>query len=154
MAELESGFEDKLLDAVLDDIEATLRDKLLPRAIERSHEVLRRYGDSNDYDVEGVIDSLQEPVIERDGNRVTARWGWDAEESLYFALGVDPHRIEGNPVLRFVWEDAPADIREMFSHTDRVDGDPVVYFESVEHPGLPRSDFINAGLRRLEREVT
>lgn len=153
MAELESGFEDKLLNAVLDDLEAKLREEILPRAIEHSHKVLRQYGDANDYDVEGTIDSLQDPVIERDGNRITARWGWDAEESLYFALGVDPHRIEGDPLLRFVWEDAPADIREQFSDTERVDGDPVVYLESVDHPGIPRSDFVRAGLRQLEREA-
>jgi hypothetical protein len=153
MAKLESRFEETLLDALLDDIEATLREEMLPRATEYSHKVLRRYGDANDYDVEGVIDSLQEPVVERESNRITARWGWDAEESLYFALGVDPHRIEGDPVLRFVWEDAPADIREQFSDTERVDGDPVVYLGSVDHPGIPRSDFVRAGLRQLERKV-
>ena len=152
MTTLDSDFETAVEQVVLDVAERHLRDRL-DDTVAESHRVLREYGGRNDYSVEPVIDSLQSPTIRRESDRVVARWGWTHEAAPFFDAGVSPHTIEGDPILRFVWEDAPAGVREMFADTERVDGDPVVYFDSVEHPGIPASRFVRAGVDWLRTHL-
>jgi len=154
--ELEDGFEDALAAAVLDDVEAKLvgdANNLVHRTVQHSHDILEAYGARLDYRVEPIIDSFQTPEVERTDRSITVRYGWDHEAAPFFAMGASPHTIEGNPLLSFIWEDAPPEIHDMFPNTERVDGDPRVFFQSVEHPGLPESRFIRAGLEWLRQEV-
>jgi len=103
--------------------------------------------------VEPIIAALNQPRVTRDGDRIVARWGWSHEAAPFFDAGVSPHTIEGAPILSFVWEDAPAGVREMFSGTERVDGDPRVFFRSVAHPGIPASHFVRRGLDWLHSNL-
>jgi len=146
MSGLDSDFEDQVRDATLDAALRTARETWVPEMVEQSHQRLRQYGGANDYDVEPIIASLNLPRVTREGDRIVARWGWSHEAAPFFDAGVSPHTIEGNPILSFVWEDAPAGVREMFSGTERVDGDPRVFFRSVEHPGIPASHFVRRGI--------
>lgn len=148
MTTLDNGFEAAVRASLLDQAEQRLREEWLPTAVDQSHDVLRRYGAENDYRVEPVIDSLQSPTIRRESGRVVARWGWTHEAAPFFDVGVSPHTIDGDPILSFVWEDAPPEIRQSF------EGDPPrVYFDSVEHPGLPASGFVRAAIRWLRRTL-
>jgi len=146
MSELDSNFEDQVRDATLDATLRTARETWVPEMVEQSHQRLRQYGGANDYDVEPIIASLNLPRVTREEGRIVARWGWSHEAAPFFDAGVSPHTIEGDPILSFVWEDAPAGVREMFSETERVNGDPRVFFRSVEHPGIPASHFVRRGV--------
>jgi len=153
MSGLNSDFEDTVRDATLDVALRQARETWVPAMVAQSHERLRQYGGDNDYDVEPIIESLNQPRVTRDGDQIVARWGWSHEAAPFFDAGVSPHTIEGDPILSFVWEDAPAGVREMFSGTERVDGDPRVFFESVEHPGIPASHFVRRGLDWLHQNL-
>jgi len=150
---LDRDFEDKVRDGVLNTTLQQVRETWVPAMVAQSHERLRQYGGANDYDVEPIIAALNQPRVTRDGDRIVARWGWSHQAAPFFAAGVSPHTIEGDPILSFVWEDAPAGVREMFSDTERVDGDPRVFFRSVEHPGIPASHFVRRGLDWLHSNL-
>jgi hypothetical protein len=150
------GFEDGLREQLLDQAERRLigeQDNLVFQAIQKSHSVLDTAADRRDYDIENVKASLSGPTVSRDRNSVTVVYGWDHVAAPYFEFGTSPHTIEGNPILSFVWEDAPEGIRERFSHTERVDGDPRVFLPEVEHPGTPALRFIRAGLQHVRSEL-
>jgi hypothetical protein len=156
MATLNRGFEDDLREAMLDNAESTLVgefDPLVFRFVERAHEILRAYGQRNGYDVEPVIESLGQPDVQRNRNSITATIGWEHPAAPYFQMGTSDHTIDGTPVLSFIWEDAPEGVREMFPETERVDGDPRVFFESVDVQGLPESRFVRDAIAWLRREV-
>jgi hypothetical protein len=142
-------------EALLDELEATLvgeRGNLVSQAIRVSHGALRSYGDRNDYHVDPIAESVR---VERDRSAqdLTVRWHWDHEAAKWFNWGVSPHTIDGDPLLSFIWEDAPKGVREMFPHTERVGGDPRVFLKSVDHPGLPAAHFLRAGTRWLRSEL-
>lgn len=145
MATLDGSFEDDLQAAVLDAVETEILAHV-DDAIEASHARLREFAD--EYDVEPVIDALQEPTIERRRDRVRVVWGWDHPGAPFFALGTSPHTIEGDPVLSFIWEDAPPDIQEQFEDTF-----PRVFFRSVDVEGVDETRFVRAGLEYLQREL-
>jgi hypothetical protein len=146
MTGLSGDFEDVVRDAALDEALRRARETWVPAMVEQSHQRLRQYGGRNDYDVEPIIESLELPRVTREDDRIVARWGWDHQAAPFFDAGVSPHTIEGDPILSFVWEDAPPGVREMFQNTERVDGDPRVFFRSVDHPGIPASHFIRRGV--------
>lgn len=148
MTTLDSGFEDVARDAILEQAERRLREDWLPDAVAHSHGVLRRYGGRNDYRVEPVIDSLQDPSVSRQGDRVGAAWGWRHDAAPFFDVGVSPHTIDGTPILSFVWEDAPPEIQQSFEGTP-----PRVFFPSVDHPGIPASHFVRAGVDWLRHTL-
>lgn len=152
---LDSDFERQLQEALLDDIQERMLadDGPVWGAVERSHEILREYGQANDYDVGPIIEALSEPAITRKGDRVVAYWGWFHPAAPHFEWGTSDHTVDGDPVLTFIWEDAPPDIHEMFPDTQRVDGDPRVFFGEVEVAGLPESRFVRDALDWLRREV-
>ena len=150
---LDSDFEDTVRDAMLDRALQQARETWVPEMVAQSHERLRQYGGVNDYDVEPVIAALNQPRVTRDGDRIVARWGWSHEAAPFFNTGVSPHTIEGDPILSFIWADAPPEVRAIFSDTERVDGDPRVFFGSVEHPGIPDSQYVDVGIRWLRRHV-
>lgn len=156
MTTLESAFERKLTDAVLDDVEAKVfgeSDNVTFRAIQAAHDRLRDYGNRYGYDVEPVIDSMQVVDAERTNRGVRVRVEWGHEAAGFFHYGTSPHRVEGNPVLSFLWEDAPADVKAQFPDTERVDGDPRVYFPEVTISGLPESRYVETFLKSMQAQL-
>ncbi len=156
MATLESGFEDKLQEALLDELQKQMLadDGPVWGAVERSHEVLMEYGRRHDYNVGPVVEALAEPAIQRQPDRIVATWGWYHPAAPHFAWGTSDHTVDGDPVLAFVWEDAPQSVHEKWPDTDRVDGDPVVFLPEADVSGLPESRFVREGIDWLRREVT
>lgn len=75
-------------------------------------------------------------------------WVWSNTHygAVYQEFGVREHEIRAKEaeVLAFEWPDAPQDVQEQFEHTE---GD-LVFFESVQHPGLPAVPFTRHGQER------
>lgn len=87
---------------------------------------------------------------------------WDEEENqwtfsyphegaVFQEFGAKPTEIEAKKaeVLAFEWPDAPEEVQEQFSHTE---GD-LVFFESIDHPGIPAIGFIRRGRDKTERAL-
>lgn len=156
MAEVE--FDPGVLEAeVVRQLGQTLtgRDGLAMQAIERSHARLREYADQ--YDVEPIIDSL---VVPRDGmafdpeaGEIDLAWEWRHPAAVFFNQGTSDHTVDGDPILSFVWEGAPQQIHDMFPHTERVNGDPRVFFQSVTVEGISETRFAQHGTEWLQREL-
>jgi hypothetical protein len=149
--ELGRGFEADAQAALLDAAERELVGRtgnLVFQAIQRSHEVLRSVGATEEYDIEPIIDSLGEVEVNRTDGAITARWGWTHEAAPFFEFGTRPHTVEGDPVLAFRWEDAPPEVREQFAETF-----PVVFFQSVDVDGIEEAAFVRAGLSYLRQQL-
>ncbi|AFH22022.1 hypothetical protein OSG_eHP14_00210 [environmental Halophage eHP-14] len=152
---------DRLPDEAQQALLADLRDELVDQqgnlvfaSVRVSHGTLRSYGQRNDYDVEPVTETVEIVTVAESSRSLTIRWEWDHEAAGFFQFGVSPHTIDGDPILSFIWEDAPQGVKEMFANTERVDGDPRVFFQSVNHPGIPASRFVQAGINWLRQEVS
>jgi hypothetical protein len=146
MATLESGFEDKLREALLDEMEQKAREEWAPKLLEYAHEILDAYGEEHDYDVEHVKQSA-ETIVERTDNGVRVRVGWEAEESVYFALGTSDHTVEGDPLLVFEFDQSEyPGLSEAFP-------DGTAFLQEVDVTGLPESRYVRDALARLRREV-
>ena len=144
--ELDSQFEGDLQDALLDELEQKAREEWAPKLLAYAHEILDAYGEEHDYDVQHVKQSARTEV-ERTSNSVRVRVGWEAEESVYFALGTSDHPIEGDPLLVFEFEAAEyPGLAEMFP-------DGTAFLQEVEVSGLPESRYVRDALARLRREV-
>jgi hypothetical protein len=102
MATLDSDFEDKLREALLDDVERWFQEEVGPQLIETARENWRAYADRNGYDIDHIPDDA-ELSVERDDDSVTVRVEFP-ELTALFEWGVDPHTIEGDPLLHFYWE--------------------------------------------------
>lgn len=83
---------------------------------------------------------------------VPPQWDQDREEwafsyphrgAIFNEFGARSHEVRAKKaeVLAFEWPDAPEKVQEQFDHTE---GD-LVYFESVNHPGLPGIGFVRRG---------
>jgi len=99
---LSDSFEDDLRAAILDDVEQQFRDEIGPELIDVARSNWEAYASRNDYDI-GHIPTEAELAIERDDSSVSVRIEWP-ELTALFEWGVDPHTIEGNPLLHFYWE--------------------------------------------------
>lgn len=134
----------------LDDAEHELVGKANPvlfQAIRVSHGILRSYGSRNDYDVEPIIDSLEQPDVERSDGQLTIRWSWDHDAAVYFNAGTSDHTIHGDPVLVFVFDESEYPyLEEMFP-------DGTAFLPDVTVSGLPESRFVQAGLEWLRQEI-
>jgi len=76
MTTLDSGFEDDLREAVLDDVEQTLRDDYGPAFKEVAAANWRAYASRHDYDIDHIWDDAEGPFIDRDGDSITMRVEW------------------------------------------------------------------------------
>lgn len=148
--ELDDDFESKLEEQLLDAAEEQLPAEGGPvaEAIERSHAKLRSVAGENDYDVDSVIETLEGPTVKRDGDQITIQWGWTHEAAQFFERGTVDHTIQGNPILSFIWEDAPDGVAQMFPESF-----PRVFFREVEVDGIEQSRFARHGLEWLRREL-
>ena len=153
---LSSDFEAEAREALLDDVEHEFvgtSDNLVHQTVQRAHAILEEYGSRHDYDIEPIIESMDYEV-DRTDRHIEIRIGWAHEAAPYFEFGTSDHTVDGDPILSFIWEDAPPAIHEMFPNTERVDGDPRVFFGDVEVAGLPESRFVRDALHWLRREIT
>lgn len=147
----------ELQDALLSDIREQLVDKqgnLVFQSVRVANGALESYGQRNDYQTDPIRESVEILNTSETQSSFRVRWGWTHEAAKFFNFGVSAHTIDGNPILSFIWEDAPQEVREMFAHTERVDGDPRVFFRSVEHPGIPAARFVQAGINWLRDELS
>ena len=156
---LDSGFESDLREALLDEAEVKLvgeQANLVFQFVELVHTRLRAYGQRNGYDVEPAIESLAQPTLDRSADRVRVSVGWDDEQMARWEFGVSGHTIDGNPILSFVWENPPEWVRQEFDQARGPGGQFAsgwrVFFDSVDHPGIPESRVIRDSLHAL-REV-
>ncbi|UHQ96467.1 hypothetical protein [Natrinema halophilum] len=140
MATLESGFTSKLEQAVLDDVEQKARDDIGPRLIEVAKENWQAYASRHDYDIDHIWEDVEGPIVERDGDSVSIRIEWPGLTAL-FEWGVDPHTIEGNPMLHFYWEEIGQWVK-----TESVNW-------GSETGGIPESRAIRDALDQLEGEL-
>lgn len=100
-ATLESGFESKLREALLADAEQTLREDLGPALVDEARQRWQSYARRNDYDIAFIWEDATIAVTRR-RNAAAVRVEWP-ELSALFEFGVEPHTIEGNPLLHFYW---------------------------------------------------
>ena len=159
-AEITASIADRIpgpaADALLADVREQLADQqgnLIFQAVRVAHGTLRSYGKRNDYQVEPITESVEIDDVRERGRSITVRVIWTHDAAQYFQFGVSAHTINGRPILSFIWEDAPQEVREMFANTERVDGDPRVFFRSVDHPGIPGSRYVQAAINWLRQEV-
>ena len=155
---LDSSFEADLREAVLDDVETKLvgeQASLVYQFVELVHTNLRAYGQRHGYNVESTIESLGTPEVDRSNGRIEVLVGWESEQMSRWEFGVSPHTIDGDPLLSFVWSDPPEWVREEFDQARGSGGQYEsgwrVFFESVDHPGIPESRAIRDSLNGLRR---
>ena len=155
---LASDFEADLQEALVDEAEHRIvgeQANLIFEFVELAHTLLRAYGERHGYNVEPAIDSVQTPVVDRSRGRLTVRVGWDDEQMARWEFGVTPHTIDGNPILSFIWEDPPQWVRQEFDQGRDTRGRFVsgwrVFFDSVDHPGIPESRAIRDAFNALRR---
>lgn len=156
-AEVSETVSSEMRDALLRDIRDRLvgqQGNLVFQSVRVANGTLESYGGRNDYSTDPIRESVE--ILETDLSNTSfhVRWGWTHEAAGYMQFGVSPHTIDGDPLLSFIWEDAPRGVREMFSDTERVGGDPRVFFESVDHPGIPAARYVQAGINWLRDELS
>lgn len=63
--------------------------------------------------------------------------------AIFQEFGARPHEIRARraEVLAFEWPDAPQEVKQQFEDTE---GD-LVFFESIDHPGVPAIGFVRRG---------
>ena len=107
---LAADFEADLREAVLDDVEQTLRDEIGPRLETVARENWQDYASRHGYDIDHIWTDAEGPFVDRDGDSVSLRLEWPGLTAL-FEFGVDPHTIEGDPLLEFEWQSPPEGTR-------------------------------------------
>jgi len=150
MATLESRFEDKLREALLDNVAEQARQPggLADQVQAHAHELLEAYGQRHDYDVQPIIEAGETRVEGRKG-RVLVRWGWP-EPAIFFERGTVDHAVRAREadVLSFIWEDPPQWVRNEFD----AEGDGYrVFLPETNVSGLPESRFIRDTLNWVRR---
>jgi len=142
--ELDVSVADRAPPPVTQALLADARDQLVGgqgnlvfQSVRVAHGALRSYGARLGYDVEPVTESVEVISVDESPSRLSLRWGWLHEAAPFFHFGTSEHVIEGDP-LAFEW---PAV------------GDGVFFFERVEHPGIPESNYVSAGLEWLRQEI-
>jgi len=157
---LESGFEQKLQEAVMDDVEAQLvgeEANLIYEFVELVHERLRSYASRHGYDVQSTIDSLGPVEVDREDGRIAVTIGWTSEQMARFEWGVSPHTINGDPLV-FVWENPPDWVKEEFDQARSSGGEfqsgYKVFLQEVDHPGIPESRAIRDAWNGLRRVIS
>lgn len=149
MTSLESSFEADLREALLEDIEQTLREEVGPQLKQAARENFEAYASAHGYDIEHIWQDAEGPMIDRDGDSVSLRIEWPGLTAL-FEFGVSPHTIEGDPILSFVWEGPPGGTRPPGAPKHVVAQE--VNWGSVTG-GIPESRAIRDAMNTVRREL-
>lgn len=142
-------------EALIDGLWRSLvgaRGNLVSQSIREAHDRLREYGSRHGYSVDAVPSSLEFTPSDatRSDRGITVGWHWGHPAAEFFEFGVAPHTINGDPLLSFIWEDPPQWVSKEFEQ----EGDGYrVFFQSVDHPGVPASRAVRDSLHWLRREV-
>lgn len=136
---LPDSFEDDLRTAVLDDVEQQFRDEIGSELIDIARDNWEAYAGRNDYDI-GHISTEAKLSVGRDDSTVSARIEWP-ELTALFEWGVDPHTIEGNPLLHFYWE-----AKDQWITTESVNW-------GSKTGGIPESRAIRGAVEQLAGEL-
>lgn len=137
--DLDADFEDGLREAILDDVEATLREEVGPLLKRTARQNFEAYARENDYDINHIWTEA-ELVVERDDESAAVRVEWP-ELTALFEFGVEPHTITGNPLLHFKWDGGPP------GAPDWVQAEEVNW--GSETGGIPESRAIRDALDQL-----
>lgn len=147
MTTLDASFERDLRDALMDRMEARIRD-LGDLLKDTAESAFKAYAARNGYDIEHVWSDAEGPVVTRSRNTVTARVEWPGLTAL-FEWGVEPHVIEGSP-LAFRWEGPPEGTRPP-------DAPPFVVADEVNWGsvtgGIPEARAIREARDRIRNEL-
>lgn len=100
--------------------------------------------------------SIQQSMQPPQWDDAREAWVWSVthEGAVFQEFGARPHEIRAKKAeaLAFEWPDAPREVQKEFEHTE---GD-LVFFESIQHPGIPAIGFVRYGRDRaseyLEKE--
>lgn len=118
----------------------------LSDAAERRSKIGLRHGREG-REMQG-LDQIRANAIPPFWDRERGAWvfGFPHRGAVFQEFGARPHEIRAKKaeVLAFEWPDQPADVREEFEHTE---GD-LVFFESINHPGIPAIGFTRYGRDR------
>jgi hypothetical protein len=134
-------------------------------AVEMANRALREVGKSpppdatlDEWSVEAIADSVEvywspsepsEGKLEK-GDQLVAEWTHPHADKI--EVGVEPHMIEGDPILVFEWHNIPDDVAKQFesqwNDPDSFLEEPQVAFTEISHPGLPAVGFIRGGFQR------
>ncbi|MFC6973649.1 hypothetical protein ACFQL1_01555 [Halomicroarcula sp. GCM10025709] len=150
MTTLNNGFEQDLQKAVLDDAERQLvgsRDNIVFQATQRVRGRPERYAREEDYNVEPILDSFTGAEVDRSGNSITVRWGYDHPAIKYFEFGTSDHTVEGDPVLVFEFD------ADEYPYLDDMFPDGTAFLPEVEVSGIEETRAIRDALHWLRREV-
>jgi hypothetical protein len=151
--DLDASFEDDVEAAILDDVEHELvggGGNLVHEAIQQSKEALQDFADQ--YNVGPIWQSLEGPEVDRTDESITVRWRFTHDAAGFFEFGTpDNYRIEGNPILSFVWEDPPEWVTEEFEPEG--DGYRVFFSEVDSGEGIKETRFTRWGLRWLRWQL-
>lgn len=95
-----------------------------------------------------MLDEFQPPQWDATENAWVFTWA-HAAASLH-EWGAEPHEIRARKAqaLAFEWPDAPEEIQERFEDTF-----PTVFFDSVEHPGVPAIAPIRYGREKARKRL-
>lgn len=145
---LDSGFEDSLREATLDEAEDKARNEIGPRLKRVAQENWQTYANRHDYDIEHIWNDATLEV-DRDDDSVSIRIEWPGLTAL-FEWGVDPHTIEGNPILSFTWQGPPEGTRPAGAPKHIVADE--VNWGSVTG-GIPESRAIRDAMDDIEGEL-
>jgi hypothetical protein len=98
------GLESNLQESLQDDIETATAE--MGGALKDEAEAnFREYASRNDYGISHIWSEASVGNVESGPGRASVSVEWPALTAL-FEWGVDPHTIEGNPLLHFYWEAA------------------------------------------------
>lgn len=149
IGELEKQQKQLAID-VMDVWFAASQDHLIAAAEERSGGAGSRTVQQKENDLTDMLDEFQPPRWDEQMEAAVFIWGHEA--GIFHEFGAKSHEIEAREAeaLAFEWPDAPQEIHEKFEETF-----PTVFFQSVEHPGVPAIAPIRHGRgearRRLEQ---
>lgn len=143
--------KDQIQDAVEDAV------RIANRALREAGENPPPDATLDEWSVGAIADSVEvywqrgEPEGELEkGDVLIAEWTHQHTDKIN--IGVKPHMIEGDPVLRFPWYNMPDEVREDFepqwNDPDNPLEEPEVFMTEVDHPGLPGVGFIRSGFIR------
>lgn len=132
---------------------------------EAQKRLMQAAGNRSDLDVQrdlrGALEGRESNALHELANEFTVPQ-WDEQEQAWvFAVthaaavfhewGAMPHEIMARRAraLAFEWPDAPEEIKEQFEDTF-----PTVFFNSVQHPGVPAIGYMRYGRQQAREELS
>ncbi|MFB6284582.1 MAG: hypothetical protein ABEK59_11765 [Halobacteria archaeon] len=93
----------------------------------------------------GSLHNIQQLAVPPswDEEKGRATFSYPHEGAIFQEFGARPTEIRARKAeyLAFEWPDAPREVKEQFEHTE----DDLVFFKSINHPGIPGIGFVRKG---------